>query len=146
MASKPAASTSSALSALSAIAPVDRGGVGDGRKIPHPPKQPSGNARGAASAAGDFVGAVRRHADPEHTGAAGDDLFQLFLGVEVQPDRNAKTVAQRIGQKPRARGGAHQRELRQLDLDRARRRPLADDEIELEILHGRIKNFLHRGI
>ena len=33
-----------------------------------------------------------------------------------------------------------------IDLHRARRRPLADDEIELEILHRRIEDFLDRRI
>ena len=35
---------------------------------------------------------------------------------------------------------------RQIDLHRARRRALADDEVELEILHGRIEDFLDRRI
>ena len=48
--------------------------------------------------------------------------------------------------KPRAGGGADQRELGEIDLDRARRRPFADDQVELEILHGGIENFLHRRI
>ncbi len=30
------------------------------------------------------------------------------IGVEIQPHRNAETVAQRIGQKAGARGGADQ--------------------------------------
>ena len=46
----------------------------------------------------------------------------------------------------RARGGADQRELREIDLDRARRRSFADDEVELEILHGGIEDFLDRRI
>src|ERR1700691_5659986 len=52
------------------------------------------------------------------------------------------TSSDLIGQQPRAGGGADQRELCQLDLDRARRRSLADDEVELEILHRRIQHFL----
>ena len=87
-----------------------------------------------------------RHAKPEHARAAIDDLLQLGLGIEIQPHRNAEAVAQRIGQQPGARGGADQRERRKIDLHRARRRPLADDEIELEILHRRIEDFLHRRI
>src|SRR5262249_53046297 len=74
------------------------------------------------------------------------DLFELFLGVEVQPHRNAEAVAQWIGQKARTRGRADQCERCEIDLDRTRGRTLADDEIELEILHGRIKDFLDRGI
>ena len=36
--------------------------------------------------------------------------------------------------------------LREIDLHRARGRPLADDEVELEILHRRIEDFLDRRI
>ncbi len=56
-----------------------------------------------------------------------------------------KRSRKRIGEKPCARGGADQGELRKLDLDRARRRSLADDEVELEILHRGIEHLLDRG-
>ena len=36
--------------------------------------------------------------------------------------------------------------LREVDLDRARRRPFADDEVELEVLHRRIEDLLDRRI
>ena len=94
----------------------------------------------------DLVRAIGRHADAEHAGAAIDDQLELRRGIEVEPDRDAEAVAQRIGEQPGARGGADQRERREVDLDRARRRPLADDEVELEILHRRIENFLDRRI
>ena len=94
----------------------------------------------------DLVRAVRRHADAEHAGAAVDDQLELGRGVEVEPHRDAEAVAQRIGQQPGARRRADQREGREVDLDRARRRPLADDEVELEILHRRIEDLLDRRI
>ena len=87
-----------------------------------------------------------RHADAEHARAAVDDQLELRLGVEVEPHRNAEPVAQRIGEQARARGGADQRELGEIDLHRARRRPLADDQVELEVLHRRIEDFLDRRI
>ena len=105
-----------------------------------------GDARRAARAPRDLVGAVRGDADAEHARAAIDDLLELFLGVEIQPHRNAEAVAQRIGEQARARGGADQCERRQIDLHRARRRPFADDEVELEILHRWIKDFLDRRV
>ena len=43
------------------------------------------------------------------------------------------------------RGGTDQREGRKLDAHGTRAWPLADDEIELEILHRRIEDFLDRG-
>ena len=36
--------------------------------------------------------------------------------------------------------------LGEVDLDRARRRPLADDEVELVVLHGGIEDLLHRRV
>ena len=125
---------------------VDRLVAVDMGEVAHAAQQPPGDARRAARAPRDFVGAVRRHADAEHAGAAVDDLLELFHRIEIQPHRNAEAVAQRIGEQTSARGGADQREGRQIDLHRARRRPLADDEVELEILHRRIKDFLDRRI
>ncbi len=125
---------------------VDRFVAVDVGEVAHAAQQPSGDARGAARAARDLVGAVRRHADAEDAGATIDDLLELFHRIEIQPHRNAEAVAQRIGEQAGARGGADQREGREVDLHRARRRPLADDQIELEILHRRIEDFLHRRI
>ena len=93
-------------------AAVDSLGAVDMGEVAHAAQQPPGNARGAARAPCDFVGAVRRHADAEHAGAAVDDLLELGLGIEIQPHRNAEAVAQRIGQQAGARGGADQRERR----------------------------------
>ena len=73
-------------------------------------------------------------------------VLQLGMRVEVQPHRNAEAVAQRRGQQAGAGGGADERELGEVDPDRARRRPLADDEVELVVLHGRIEDLLHRRI
>ena len=82
----------------------------------------------------------------DHPRAAPHDAFELRHRVEIQPHRNAEAVAQRRRQQPRAGGRADQRELRQIDLHRARRRPGADDQIELEILHRGIEDFLDRRI
>ncbi len=87
-----------------------------------------------------------RHADAEHAGAALHDQLQLVDGVELEPDRDAEAVAQRRREEPGAGRRADERELRQLDLDRARRRPLADDEVELVVLHRRIEDFLDRRV
>ncbi len=125
---------------------VDRLRAVDMGEVAHAPQQTPRDARRAARAPCDLVGAIRSHAQAQHARAARDDQFQLRLGVEVQPHRNAEAVAQRIGQEPGARGGADQRERRKVDLHRARRRSLADDEVELEVLHRRVEDFLDRRI
>ncbi len=58
------------------------------------------------------------------------------------PKRSRSGVVSRPG--PRRR--ADQRELGEIDAHRPRRRPLADDEVELEILHRRIEDLLDRRI
>src|SRR6266853_1095684 len=124
MASSPAASTSSSVSARSA-AP---------RSIILAPAT-SAKSRTPRN----LIRALRRDADTQHARAAIDDVLELRLRVEIQSHGYAETVAQRIGEEPRARGCADERELRQVDPDRTRRRPLSDDQIELKILHGGIE-------
>ena len=51
-------------------------------------------------------------------------------GVVIRPERVVATDQGERGQR---------------NLHRARRRPLPDHQIEFEILHGGIKDFLHRG-
>ena len=103
--------------------------------------------RGVPRAApGDLVGAVVGEREADHAGAAPHDALKLRHCVEIQPHRDAEAIAQRRRQQARAGRRADQREFREIDLDRARRRPGADDEIELEILHRRIEDFLDRRI
>ena len=64
------------------------------------------------------------------------------LGVELQALHDAEAVAQRRGQQAGARGRADQRERRQVELDRARRRPLADHDVDLVVLQRRVQDLL----
>ncbi len=58
------------------------------------------------------------------------------------PKRSRKGVVEQAG----AGGGADQREMGEVDLHGTRRRPGADDEVELEILHRRIEDLFDRRI
>ena len=91
---------------------------------------------------GAFVG--EREAD--HPRAAPHDPLELGYGIEIEPHRNAEAVAQRRRQQAGAGRRADQGESGEVDLDRARRRPGADDQVELEVLHRRIENFLDRRV
>ena len=51
-----------------------------------------------------------------------------------------------MASRPGAGGGADQGEGREVDAHAARGRALADDEVELEILHRRIQDFLDRRL
>ena len=61
--------------------------------------------------------------------AADDDLERLDV-VEVEAVDDAEARAQRRGEQAGARRGADEREARQLDLQRARGRALADDDVD----------------
>ena len=88
------------------------------RIVTHALEQTVGDTRCTARARGDLVraGAVNLHL--EDPGAALHDLLQLSRAVELQPQVDAKTVAQRRGQLPGARGRADEREARQIQPDR----------------------------
>ena len=120
--------------------------AGDGGEVAHAAKQPAGYARRAARAPGDLQRSIVAERQAEDARAAPHDLLQLLDRIEVQPDRNAETVAQRVGQQAEPRRRGDQREFGQVDLDRTRRRPLADDEVELIVLHRRIEDLLDRRI
>ncbi len=92
------------------------------------------------------MGAFIGERQPEQARAAPHDLLQLLDAVEFEPDRNAEPLAERRGEESGAGGGADQREAREIDAYRARRRSLADDQVELKIFQRRIKDFLHRRI
>ena len=117
----------------------------DLREVADPAQQAVGDARGAARASGDFIGALGGAVDAEDLRRAAHDPGQLFGTVELEPLDDAETVAERRGQQPGAGGRADQRERRQIELDRTRCGAFADHDVELEILHRRIQHFLdHR--
>src|SRR5262249_58169824 len=85
-----------------------RAAASDGSETAHAPQQPAGDARRPARAPRDLVAAVRRDLDAEHARAAAHDLFELGLGIEIEPDRDAESVAQRRREETGARRGADQ--------------------------------------
>src|SRR6266567_633807 len=111
--------------------------------IAHAPQQPVHDTRRAARAASDLQGARRVERDIEQLRRAGDDARELLRGIELEPGDDSEAVAQRIGEHPGACGRADQRERLQVELDRSRRRSLADHDVDLEILERGIENFLN---
>ena len=97
-------------------------------------------ARPAISAA---PGVVDRHA--EDAGRPLDDGRQLAGRVVVEPRHEAEPVAQRPGDQPGAGGGADEGEAGQREADGRGRRTLAHDDVELEVLHGRVEDLLDRA-
>ena len=68
--------------------------------------------------------------------------FSSSARVELEARDDAEAVAQRIGQHAGARRRADQRERRQVELHAARGRPLADHDVDLEVLERRIEDLL----
>jgi hypothetical protein len=123
---------------------VDFGAAGDRGEVAHPAQQPAGDARRAARPPGDLDRTVGGQRQAEDRGAARDDRLQLDVIVEMEARENAEAIAQGRGQKAGACSRADQGERRQVDPDRARRRPLADHQVELELLKRRIEDLLDR--
>ena len=72
-----------------------------------------------------------------------DDTDEVRLRVEVEVVKDAETLAERCGEHARSRGGAHESEAIQAVLDAARVDALVHDEVDDEVLHGRVEQLLH---
>jgi hypothetical protein len=119
-------------------------GLGHLGKIAYPAQQSAGDTRRAARAPGDLAGAILGDAETHQPRTTPHDQFEFLDRIEIEAHRNAETIAQRRRQQTEAGRCRNQRELGKVDLHRSRRRPFADDQVELKILHGRIEDFLDR--
>ncbi len=66
--------------------------------------------------------------------------------VVVEAADEAEAVAQRTGHQSGPGGGPDQGEAGQVEADAAGRRALADEDVQLEVLHGRIEDLLDRPV
>jgi hypothetical protein len=89
--------------------------------------------------------APRHRARSRARARADEDPLEIGRRVVLEPRGPAEAVAQRRGEQARARGRADEREARQVEPHRARADPLADQQIELEVLHRGIEDLLDRG-
>ena len=80
--------------------------------------------------------------DVEQAGRAADDPLEVLGLVELQVRGEAEPVAQRAGQQPGPGGGADQGERRDLQRDGGGARPLADDDVDPEVLHRHVEHLL----
>ena len=71
---------------------------------------------------------------------------ELVGRVVVEPEGEPEAVAQRRRQQPGARRRADERERRQVERQRPRGRPLADDDVEPEVLERRVEDLLDRAV
>jgi hypothetical protein len=92
-------------------------------EIAHAAQQPAGDARRAARRRAIFLRALRRERQAEQARGAVTTCCSSAT-CRIAGARNAEAIAQRRRQQALPRGGADEREARQIDPDRARRRPL----------------------
>ena len=100
------------------------------------------DARRAARAPRQFLRGLKVEADAKNARRPYDDLFDVGWRVEIQAMHDPEPSTERRRQQPRARRRADERERLERHLDRARRRPAADHDVELEVLHRRIEDLL----
>ena len=143
MRSSPSSSTSSSSSASCATADVISPCVADLGDVAHAAEDAVRDARGAARATGDLlrglVGDLRRRGcGPTGRRSAPARPARSRPSRKVIPNRSRSGVVRRPG----ARRRADERERRQVEGQRARRRPLADDDVEPEVLERRVEDLL----
>ena len=110
------------------------------------PEDAVGDSRCASRPERDLGRGVVVDRDAEDAGGAPDDHRQLLGLVVAEPERQAEAVAQRGRQQAGAGSRADERELRQVECQRPRGRPLSDDDVEPEILERRIEDLLDRAV
>ena len=82
----------------------------------------------------------------ENLGGAHEDLLQLRRGIKLQAKGDAEAIPQGKREQAGARRGSHQGERRDVELDGAGAGPLADEDVDLEILHRRVEDLFHHVI
>ncbi len=90
--------------------------------------------------------AVRIELDAEEVRRPVGDRDQVAWIVEVEPEGDPETVPQWRAESPGAGGGADDCEAVEREPQGLRARPLAGDEVEGEVLHGRVERLLHRAV
>src|SRR5438874_3974548 len=123
--------------------PIDHAAAAYLGKVTGTAQQPIGNAGCAPCAAGDLAGTVVVDLDAEDAGGARNDRLEVGRRVVLEPGDEPEAVAQRPGDEARAGGGPDEREAREIEADRARRRALAQHDVELEVLHRGVEHLFH---
>ena len=104
------------------------------------------DARRAARPRRDLVGRAVLDLDSEDPRRARDDRGELGGLVVAEPERHPEAVAERRRQEARARRRADEGERRQVERERPRPGPLADDDVEPEVLERRVEDLLDRPV
>ncbi len=115
-------------------------------EVPYPAQQPVGDPGCAPGPLGDPARPLGVDGDTEDAGRPGDDGLELVHVVEVEPAHEPEPVAKRPCHQAGAGGGAHQGEAGKVEADAPGRGSLADQDVQLEVLHGRVEDLFHRPV
>jgi hypothetical protein len=113
-------------------------------EVAHPAQQAVRDPRRSARARCEHAAGIRAERDAEHPRRALKDPLEVRRRVVLQARDPPEAIAQRRREQAGARGGADQREARQIEAHRARARSLSDQDVELEVLHRRVEDLLDR--
>ena len=114
--------------------------------VAHATQQPVGDARCAATPAGDLPGALGLDGHAENPGGARDDDLEVGDGVEVQAVDDAEAPPERGGEETGPRGGAHEGVGLQRHLHRAGAGAAADHQVEGVVLESGVEDLLDLGV
>ena len=143
--SRPSSSTPNRARASRAWPQVDHAVGRHLGEVAHPAQQAVGDRGGAPARRAISAHPPASITTPRMPAARADDGLEVAGGVVVEAGDRAEAVAQRAGDRARAGGGPHQGEAGQVEADRAGRRPLARDDVELEVLHRRVEHLFDRA-
>ncbi len=115
------------------------------REVADPPQEAVGDARGAPRAGRDLDAGGLLHLDVEQVGRAPHDALEVGGLVELQVGGEAEPVAQRAGEQTGTGGRPHERERGDVERDRGGAGPLADDDVDPEVLHRHVEHLLGRS-
>ena len=100
------------------------------RIIAHPAQKTVCDTRRAAGARGDLVCPLGHDPYIQDARRANNDTLQLLRRIELETQGHAEAVAQRRRQLARARRGADQREMRQIQMNGVGRGSLSEDDVD----------------
>ena len=114
----------------------------DIREITHALQQAVRESRRTAGTQCDALSAGVVNVYIQHLRGTSYDLHQLLGGVELELRDDAETVTERCGQQACTSRRTDQREVREIQADRARGGVLSEHDIDGEILHRRVQHLL----
>ena len=100
-----------------------------------------GDARRAPTRLRDTRGARGVDANIQYATRPCEDAGDFFFGVELESVHGAEAIPERVGNGSETSRRADQREFGKIELNGARRRTLADNDVEFVVLHRRVEHF-----